>query len=398
MIEIRHKKTREILRTIDEHTLQRVNLSGVNLSSADLTYKDLSGIILIDADLSNADLTYANLTRAILTRANLSDAALTLTNLTHADLIGANLIRADLSGANLTNADLRGVQLIGSYLSGAVLNGADLSGADLSGANLSDAKLSDVNLNSAILSGTNLSDTNLNRVRLNGINLWETTFTNCSTLHQAIGIETIVHRGASALDVRTLRACIQHLPDVFLQGVGYTNREIDYLRDLYAQGIQFYSCFLSHSGIDSDFADRLRKDLLDNEVSCWHHRYDMHGGQFWRPQISEAIKVNDKLVLICTEQAVTNDNVAKEVIEAMHREHEANSRKLFPLLLDDFILSPEAGELADRKMQLQEWSEDWIRYVQKYHIPDFRQWKDHDAYVPRFKELLRDLKNPQKRE
>ena len=72
-------------------------------------------------DLSGADMSSANLFGADLSRASLS----------RADLIGANLSRADLSGTNL---------------SGAHLNDASLSGADLSGANLSDASLSRVDL------------------------------------------------------------------------------------------------------------------------------------------------------------------------------------------------------------------------------------------------------------
>jgi hypothetical protein len=61
-------------------------------------------------------------------------------DLSGADLSGANLRGADLSGANLSGADLSGANLSGADLSGANLSRADLSGASLRGADLSRAE------------------------------------------------------------------------------------------------------------------------------------------------------------------------------------------------------------------------------------------------------------------
>ena len=60
-----------------------------------------------------------------------------------ADLSGAELSRADLSGANLSGAELSRAYLSGANLSGAYLSHANLSGANLSGAYLSGADLID---------------------------------------------------------------------------------------------------------------------------------------------------------------------------------------------------------------------------------------------------------------
>ncbi|MEP0873693.1 pentapeptide repeat-containing protein [Trichocoleus desertorum AS-A10] len=76
-----------------------------------------------------------------LSGADLSDADLRGADLSDADLRGADLSDADLSGADLSDADLSGADLRGADLSGADLSGADLSGADLSDADLSDADL-----------------------------------------------------------------------------------------------------------------------------------------------------------------------------------------------------------------------------------------------------------------
>ena len=62
-------------------------------------------------DLSGADLTEANLRRADLIEANLAGANLTKANLTGANLYRADLTGANLTGGNLTKANLRGVNL-----------------------------------------------------------------------------------------------------------------------------------------------------------------------------------------------------------------------------------------------------------------------------------------------
>ena len=107
------------------------------LRRADLSGADLSGANLRRADLSGADLSGANLSGANLRRADLSGANLRRADLRRADLSGANLRRADLSGADLRRADLRRADLSGANLSGADLSGANLRRADLRRADLS---------------------------------------------------------------------------------------------------------------------------------------------------------------------------------------------------------------------------------------------------------------------
>ena len=104
----------------------RADLSGADLSCADLSGADLSGANLYCADLSGADLSGANLCCA---------------DLYCADLSYANLSRANLSGANLSCADLSYANLSRANLSGANLYCVNLSGADLYCVNLSGAKI-----------------------------------------------------------------------------------------------------------------------------------------------------------------------------------------------------------------------------------------------------------------
>lgn len=86
-------------------------------------------------------------------------------NLSKANLYGANLSRVNLAGANLKRATLRKARLCRATLIGANLSKATLSGVDFSVANLSVANFSDAGLSEVDLSGANLSNTNLSKAK-----------------------------------------------------------------------------------------------------------------------------------------------------------------------------------------------------------------------------------------
>ena len=90
---------RHALWLADEPDGERANLSGANLSDANLGRANLSG-----ANLSDADLRCANLYGADLSDADLSDANLGCANLSDANLGRANLSDADLSDAKIDDA------------------------------------------------------------------------------------------------------------------------------------------------------------------------------------------------------------------------------------------------------------------------------------------------------
>ena len=73
----------------------------------------------------------------------------------YANLQGCTLAKADLRNARLQGADLRNANL-----SGALLNGADLRDADLRGANLERTQLARANLEHANLTGATCKDAN----------------------------------------------------------------------------------------------------------------------------------------------------------------------------------------------------------------------------------------------
>jgi uncharacterized protein YjbI with pentapeptide repeats len=99
----------------------KLNLSGADLSGAELRFANLQGADLRFADLSGAELRFANLQGAYLRSAKLQGAYLN-----EAFLQGADLTFANLQGAKLQGAKLQGAKLQGAYLQGAYLQGADL--------------------------------------------------------------------------------------------------------------------------------------------------------------------------------------------------------------------------------------------------------------------------------
>ena len=108
-IEIKSRRTGDVIKTVEADTLQDADLTGADLAGA-----DLRGAYLWGADLTCANLMGANLTCANLMGANLTDADLRSADLTGADLTGADLTGADLWGANLTGANLTGANLRGA--------------------------------------------------------------------------------------------------------------------------------------------------------------------------------------------------------------------------------------------------------------------------------------------
>ena len=108
----------------DENQYVRPNLSGTDLSKADLSGANLGGAFLLQANLNGANLSGAFLVEAFLLDAKLSGAFLFDANLFDANLFDADLRWADLSGADLSGANLAMSQVIGTNFYNATLTGS----------------------------------------------------------------------------------------------------------------------------------------------------------------------------------------------------------------------------------------------------------------------------------
>lgn len=199
-------------------------------------------------------------------------------------------------------------------------------------------------------------------------------------------LDTCQHHGPSIIDFRTLEQS-GLLPLHFLQGCGLPDILIDYLPSLLNEPIQFYSCFISYSTKDEEFAQRLYADLQSKGVRCWFSPKDAKSGQKLHEQIFEAIRVYQKLLLVLSEHSMKSEWVKTEIAEARQREvGEESSKVLFPIRLVD-METIQRWECFDADT-----GKDSAREIREYFIPDFSDWKNHDAYQKIFERLLQDLK------
>ena len=322
-----------------------------------------------------------------------------------ANLRAAQLCEADLRGAKLFKVDLIGVDLLETYL-----EGADLRGAYLMGAVLRAAHLENSDFTNAQMYRTVFGDNDLSTVK---------------------GLETVEHLGPSTIGIDTIYKSKGNIPEVFLRGAGVPEEFIVYMRSLVGKAIDFYSCFLSYSSKDDDFAQRLHADLQQKGVRCWFAPEDLKIGDKFRTRIDESIRIYDKLMVILSENSIRSPWVEDEVEAALEKERkkpgdgfrdtgygeretgsgeDAAAREkerqkpgdgfrdtghgqggaalekerkpgntvLFPIRLDDAVM--DTGQA-------------WAASLRRTrHIGDFRAWKDHDQYQKSFERLLRDLK------
>jgi hypothetical protein len=204
-------------------------------------------------------------------------------------------------------------------------------------------------------------------------------------LSRVKGLETLVHNGPSSIGLDTIYRSKGKIPHVFLRGAGVPENFIEYMASLVGTGIEFYSLFISYSTHDQEFAERLHADLQAKGVRCWFAPHDMRSGKKVHEQIDEAIRVYDKLLLILSPASMESEWVKTEIFKAREREIREKRRVLFPIRLCSF----EA--LRDWKLFDADAGKDLAREIREYFIPDFSNWKDHDAYRKAFDRLLHDL-------
>ena len=363
-------KWREEHRTIIPD-LSRGNFFQGNYSLHDFSNANLEYSMFISAETIEANFNGANLNNSCFSWANANRATFN-----YATLREAELDQVDFEEAWFKDANLQGAKLEKSFLCMAHFEGANLSQSDLGQADLSYTRLVKSNLSRADLSTTNLMMARIIEADMSNAILNQTIFGD-ATLTNVKGLDTCQHVGPSVLDHSTIEKSTK-LPLSFLRGCGLPDTLIEYLPFLLNDPIQFYSCFISYSSKDQNFAERLHADLQNKGVRCWYAPEDLKIGDKIRVGIDESIRVHDKLLLILSKNSIESEWVEKEVETAMERERQQKRTILFPIRLDDMPLEIESGWVAD------------IR--RSRNIGDFRRWKRHNTYSIAFERLLRDLK------
>jgi hypothetical protein len=221
-----------------------------------------------------------------------------------------------------------------------------------------------------------LARADLSEADLSGAKVAYTVFGDVD-LSRVEGLESIVHEGPSTIGIDTVYRSRGRIPEVFLRGAGVPDELISYMRSLVGRAIEFYSCFISYSSKDQEFAERPHADLQAKGVRCWFAPEDMKiGDKIW-DRLDQSIRLHDKLLVILSVHSIGSEWVEDEVTTAFEEERKRGKTVLFPVRLDDAVMGTD---------------EAWAAKVRQRHIGDFRAWKEHDAYRQAFERLVRDLK------
>ena len=336
--------------------LKDANFGETDLRWADLTWADLKGAKLNRADLRRANLSRANFNQTNLSEANLSETYLSGADLSEADLKRAFFIRSDLASVNLSNSDCQRADFRWAYLIKARFNGTNLSGANLIEANLTKAELKQSNLSEAFIAWSCFGDNDLS---------------------ETLGLDEVKHFGPSTIGIDTIYRSKGNIPEEFLRGAGVPEHFISYTGYLNEKAFAHNSCFISFSGNDRDFVEKIGDDLQREGIRCWYAPEEMKMGDAIRQQVDQQIRVQDKLVVVLSKFSVESPWIQKEVEAAIKEEQNRNRAVLFPVRLDNGCMDAE---------------KDWLDNLQKTHqIYDFTNWENWEVYYTQFSSLVGDL-------
>jgi uncharacterized protein YjbI with pentapeptide repeats len=359
------------------------NLAHASLNHADIRGANLVGAYLVDSWLCEANLTQSNLSHARLNRTVFTESRLRGTAFIRADVRGADFRSADLTGANFNGADLTITRFREAKLCKAIFTSANLIEADFGRADLTEADLTDAKLQGANFSSASLVGANFHAAKIGG-----TVFGN-NDLRATLGLEALQHWGPSIIGIDTLFSSDGNIPESFLRDVGVPEDFITFIPSLVGRAIEFYSCFISYSHGDEEFSKRLHSRMRAENLRVWFAPEDMKGGRALHEQVFRAIQIYDKLLIVLSENSMKSEWVMTEIRRARKVEREDNRRKLFPIRLVNFE-ALKKWECFDADS-----GKDLALELRGFYIPDFSNWKDHDAFEAEFAKLLRSLKAEQ---
>lgn len=146
-----------------------------------------------------------------------------------------------------------------------------------------------------------------------------------------------------------------------------------------------YSCFVSYSHEDDAFVQQLVLRLQSAGLNVWYANDDLRAGVKLYDQITEAIRRQDKLLVVLSAHSMASEWVTTELRRARREEVAAHQRKLFPIRLVD-MPTLRGWEAFDADL-----GKDLAIEVREYFIPDFSNWQDPVAFETAVTRLLKDL-------
>ncbi len=139
----------------------------------------------------------------------------------------------------------------------------------------------------------------------------------------------------------------------------------------------YHSCFISYATPDLPFVERLHADLIQVGVTCWFAPQDLKFGDKLLRTIYEAIGRYDKLLVVLSQHSIDSQWVEDEMDAAFDRERNRKEFILFPIRLDDTVLTT---------------SQAWGIKVRQRFIGNFAGWDTGGAYQASLNRLMRDLR------
>lgn len=115
------------------------------------------------------------------------------------------------------------------------------------------------------------------------------------------------------------------------------------MKPLVTNPIQYYSCLISYSSKDGEFVERLHGDLQSKYVRCWFSPENLKIGDEFPVEIDEAVRLSDKLLLVLSENSIESPWVEEEVEAAFEKERQQKRTVLFPIRLDDAIMTTKVS-------------------------------------------------------
>lgn len=307
---------------------------------------------LLKVDLRNADLSGADLTGARFYDANLDGV-----NLRKSTLTGARFDGASLKGADLSDSSMRVSSFFFADLQGATLIGCDAGRSDFSHANMADTecyysafwstKLASTNLTSsdlrfANLRGALLTNTILDHARLGDASIGNTTFSGIDFRHIR-ELNEVEYWKPCQIDIDSLYLSQGLIPKDFLHGCGIPDTMITYMKSIVnaSQPFEFFKIFLSFSGEDDIFAEKLFQSFKEGDIKCWKYDRQQHLGADLYDNIDAGFKSSEKVVLISSASAWNSSYVLDEIKYALKWEKKSKELILIPITIDDTLDDPQ---------------------------------------------------------
>jgi uncharacterized protein YjbI with pentapeptide repeats len=297
--------------------------------------------------------------------------------------------RLDLSYAQLQGRDLNGYDLEDTLLIGANFQEASLSNVSFWSANAEKANFERAHVHESRFAWTQLRGANFAHAslamtlfygaELADIDFLETWF-DCTVfanldLSRCHGLDYLLQRGFTiGMDTFFLSG---GLPDNVLRNANVPEDFIAYASSFFGKAIEYYSCFISYSSHDAEFAERLYRSLHAQGVSTWYAPEDLRTGAETLDAVFESINIHDKLVVILSQHSIESPWVKREVKHALEREEREKREILFPITLDDAFLNTSVA---------------WASEIRTRNVGDFRGWELDNTFDKGVERLVRDLK------